>query len=70
MSRAKKHEEAVLHCSFCGLNQHEVSVLVAGPKANICNECIRVSAEVVADQFILAARNAEQVFLPEMGFGG
>ena len=29
-------------CSFCGKRQHEVGRLIAGPKVNICDECIQL----------------------------
>ena len=29
-------------CSFCGKRQHDVSRLIAGPKVNICDECIQL----------------------------
>jgi hypothetical protein len=29
-----------LSCSFCGKSQKEVRLLIAGPRAFICNECV------------------------------
>jgi hypothetical protein len=37
-----------LHCSFCGKSQHQVEKLIAGPRAFICNECVRLCDEVIA----------------------
>lgn len=37
-----------LSCSFCGKTQHEVRVLIAGPAVFICDECVGLSAEIVA----------------------
>lgn len=34
-------------CSFCGKDESEVSRLVAGPTAFICNECVELSASVI-----------------------
>ena len=31
-------------CAFCGKNQREVKVLVAGVQACICDECIKAAA--------------------------
>ena len=33
----KSKPEALLHCSFCGKDQHQVRALVAGPKVFICD---------------------------------
>jgi ClpX C4-type zinc finger len=39
-----------LHCSFCGKSQVHVEKLVAGPFVFICNECVALCADVVADK--------------------
>jgi hypothetical protein len=40
-----------LHCSFCGKSQHQVEKLVAGPRGVfICNECVGLCSEVIADR--------------------
>ena len=36
----------MLNCSFCGKSQKEVMVLIAGPNINICNECVKLCAEM------------------------
>jgi ATP-dependent Clp protease ATP-binding subunit ClpX len=36
-----------LRCSFCGRPQSEVSQLILGPKANICDECVEISANAL-----------------------
>ena len=36
-------------CSFCGKSQDQVRRLIAGPGAYICNECIALCQEIVAD---------------------
>jgi ATP-dependent protease Clp ATPase subunit len=33
-------KQAPLYCSFCGKSQHEVEQLIAGPKVQICDECV------------------------------
>ncbi len=45
---AKKDEEA-LKCSFCGKGQDEVKKLIAGPTVYICNECVELCNEIIAD---------------------
>ncbi|MBI5101040.1 MAG: ATP-dependent Clp protease ATP-binding subunit ClpX [Nitrospirae bacterium] len=46
---AKKDEE-LLKCSFCGKGQEEVRKLIAGPTVYICNECIELCNEIIADE--------------------
>ena len=45
---AKKDEES-LKCSFCGKGQDEVKKLIAGPTVYICNECVELCNEIIAD---------------------
>jgi ATP-dependent Clp protease ATP-binding subunit ClpX len=39
-----------LSCSFCGKSQDEVKKLVAGPSVYICNECIELCNEIIAEE--------------------
>ena len=39
-----------LRCSFCGKSQHEVARLVAGPGVYICNECVDLCNQIVAEE--------------------
>ena len=39
-----------LICSFCGKNQHDVRKLIAGPAVYICDECIRLSADILTEE--------------------
>ncbi len=36
-------------CSFCGKSQTQIEHLIAGPDINICNECIALSNEILAE---------------------
>ena len=47
---AKKDENA-LKCSFCGKGHNEVKKLIAGPTVYICNECVELCNEIIADTF-------------------
>jgi len=38
-----------LRCSFCGKTQDEVKKLIAGPGVYICDECIRLCDEIIAE---------------------
>jgi hypothetical protein len=42
----------LLHCSFCGKNQHEVRKLVAGPAVYICDACVDLCTDIVDDQLL------------------
>jgi hypothetical protein len=39
-----------LHCSFCGKSQHDVAKLIAGPFVFICNECVAMCDDIVAER--------------------
>jgi ATP-dependent Clp protease ATP-binding subunit ClpX len=39
--------DTVLHCSFCGKNQHEVRKLIAGPSVYVCDECVSLCNEII-----------------------
>jgi len=38
-----------LRCSFCGRSEDEVSKLVAGPKAYICDECVAIAVRIMKE---------------------
>jgi ClpX C4-type zinc finger len=42
-----------LRCSFCGKSQDKVFRLVAGPGVFICNECVDLCNQIVAEQLEL-----------------
>ena len=46
----KKDSNEPLRCSFCGKSQDEVKKLVAGRGVYICDECIEVCINIVADE--------------------
>ena len=41
---------AKLRCSFCGKSQHEVRKLIAGPTVYICDECIGLCNDIIAEE--------------------
>jgi ATP-dependent Clp protease ATP-binding subunit ClpX len=45
---AKKDENSI-KCSFCGKGHDEVRKLIAGPTVYICNECVELCNEIIAD---------------------
>jgi hypothetical protein len=42
-------EDAIASCSFCGKAHREVTRIVAGPGVYICNECVELSAAIIAN---------------------
>ena len=48
---AKYDEKKQLKCSFCGKSQDQVKRLIAGPGVYICDECIELCSEIIADEF-------------------
>src|SRR5881296_2655396 len=42
--------EAKVHCSFCGKSQDEVRKLIAGPTVYICDECIDLCNDIIAEE--------------------
>ncbi len=54
MFRRKKHDapgqpEAELRCSFCDKGPHQVRKLIAGPVAYICDQCVAVCVDIIAE---------------------
>ncbi len=43
--------EDKLKCSFCGKGQDQVRKLIAGPGVYICDECIELCNEILAEEF-------------------
>jgi len=39
-----------LYCSFCGKSQREVRKLIAGPSVYVCDECISLCNEIIAEE--------------------
>ncbi len=50
MASKKKEIKPKLFCSFCGKSQEVVKKLVAGPDVYICDECIELCNEIVAEE--------------------
>lgn len=46
----KRHDGANLCCSFCGKSQKEVQKLIAGPTVYICDECISLCNDIIAEE--------------------
>src|ERR1700687_3505407 len=51
MTEKKEHTTTPLKCSFCGKGQDEVKKLIAGPSVFICNECVDLCNEIIAEEW-------------------
>ena len=56
-----QREGEVLRCSFCGKSQHEVRKLIAGPTVYICNECVEVCLDIIAEDRVHEAKSKQEV---------
>jgi ATP-dependent Clp protease ATP-binding subunit ClpX len=45
----KTSKEKLLRCSFCNRGQDEVQKLISGPAVHICNECVKLCNEILAE---------------------
>jgi ATP-dependent Clp protease ATP-binding subunit ClpX len=51
-----KSEETRLKCSFCGKTQDQVKKLIAGPEVYICDECVELCNDILAEEFLEFAK--------------
>jgi len=51
MDDKKNQVNDTLKCSFCGKGQKEVRKLIAGPTVYICDECVHLCNEIMAEEF-------------------
>jgi ATP-dependent Clp protease ATP-binding subunit ClpX len=55
-----------LTCSFCGKSQEEVKKLIAGPSVYICDECIELCKDIIAEEAKLeSSTDIEEGKLPK-----
>lgn len=49
----EKHEteDRSIQCSFCGKSDAYVKRLIAGPNVHICNECVDLCTEIIAEDW-------------------
>jgi len=50
MTRKGDGKSTDLLCSFCGKSQDEVKKLIAGPSVYICDECIELCNDIIAEE--------------------
>ncbi|MFH1830356.1 MAG: ATP-dependent Clp protease ATP-binding subunit ClpX [Pseudomonadota bacterium] len=54
-----------LSCSFCGKNQREVRKLIAGPTVYICDECIELCNDIIAEENVRTRTGGERIGVPK-----
>ncbi|MCG2776920.1 MAG: ATP-dependent Clp protease ATP-binding subunit ClpX [Desulfobacterales bacterium] len=54
-----------LMCSFCGKSQDEVKKLIAGPSVYICDECIQLCNEIIAEEYTQDSKEDSSSLLPK-----
>ncbi|MBM4361119.1 MAG: ATP-dependent Clp protease ATP-binding subunit ClpX [Deltaproteobacteria bacterium] len=50
VERRRDESQGNLCCSFCGKSQKEVKKLIAGPTVYICDECIALCNDIIAEE--------------------
>jgi ATP-dependent Clp protease ATP-binding subunit ClpX len=62
MAGVEKRE--TLCCSFCGKSQKEVKKLIAGPTVYICDECIGLCNDIIAEEIAGEEKRDQKVRIP------
>ncbi|MGN0672085.1 MAG: ClpX C4-type zinc finger protein, partial [Anaerovoracaceae bacterium] len=55
----KYDDNRQLRCSFCGKPQGQVRRLIAGPDVYICDECVSLCQDIIAEGFEEEKRNTD-----------
>ena len=58
MSRESSSD--LLRCSFCNKSQREVRKLIAGPNVYVCDECVDICLDIIAEDRAKEAREARR----------
>ncbi|MCX5892963.1 MAG: ATP-dependent Clp protease ATP-binding subunit ClpX, partial [Deltaproteobacteria bacterium] len=65
MSKRGIDKNADLLCSFCGKSQGEVKKLIAGPGVYICDECIELCNDIIAEEYEKDEAKHSRLSIPE-----
>jgi len=65
MSRKEDDQNVDLCCSFCGKHQSEVKKLIAGPSVYICDECIELCNDIIAEEYDSTELPSETAKVPK-----
>src|SRR5512147_182688 len=63
----EKRDNQTLCCSFCGKSQKEVKKLIAGPTVYICDECIGLCNDIIAEEVEHEDRKDKKFKIPRPG---
>lgn len=64
-SKKNTGKHSHLFCSFCGKSQEEVRKLVAGPSVYICDECIELCNDIIAEEQEREALSGRHTSVPK-----
>jgi len=56
----RESSSEVLRCSFCNKSQREVRKLIAGPSVYICDECVDICLDIIAEDRAREARESRR----------
>lgn len=65
MSKRGADKGTDLLCSFCGKSQSEVKKLIAGPGVYICDECIELCNDIIAEEYEKEEAKQTRLSIPE-----
>jgi ATP-dependent Clp protease ATP-binding subunit ClpX len=65
MSKRGADKSTDLLCSFCGKSQSEVKKLIAGPGVYICDECIELCNDIIAEEYEKEEAKHSRLSIPE-----
>ncbi|OEU70117.1 MAG: ATP-dependent protease ATP-binding subunit ClpX [Desulfovibrio sp. S3730MH75] len=65
MSNEKKGPGQDLNCSFCSKSQDEVQRLIAGPDVYICDECVQLCNDIMAQEAVSEEFDAGNLLSPQ-----
>jgi ATP-dependent Clp protease ATP-binding subunit ClpX len=60
-----KKDDDILRCSFCGKSQREVKKLIAGPTVFICDECVDICMDIIAEDRSLDVQEKFKLPIPK-----
>jgi len=64
MTRQNEGSDKLI-CSFCGKTQKEVKKLIAGPAVYICDECINLCSEIIAEEYEKEVADPQELLTPK-----
>lgn len=65
VDRKREDGKGNLNCSFCGKSQKEVKKLIAGPSVYICDECIALCNDIIAEEVENGDTSSHRLSVPK-----